>query len=178
MLDKHYSCLNYSAISLTLDKRYSYLNHSEIFLMLDKRYSYLNHFDITLMLDKRYLCLNHSDIFLIFHKRYFYQNDLECRADKIRPMDVQTQLKQEALREYRPHPRLVWGSRQLKIESCIQWVKHIITKLFQIVPYVMTDLSWKFHENPFIHITVILLTDLALHLVFGPWSSLIRCETV
>ena len=120
MLDKHYSCLNYSAISLTLDKRYFYLNHSEISLMLDKRYSYLNRSDITLMLDKRYFCLNHSDIFLIFDKRYFYHNDLEYRADKIRPMDIQTQSKQEALREYTPHPRLVWGSRQHKIESCIQ----------------------------------------------------------
>ena len=41
-----------------LDKRYSYLNYSDISLMLDKRYSYLNHSDISLMLDKRYSCRN------------------------------------------------------------------------------------------------------------------------
>ena len=31
--------------------------------------------------------------------------------------------------------------------------KRIIPKMFQIVPRVTADLSWKFHEKTFIHFT-------------------------
>ena len=32
----------------------------------------------------------------------------------------------------------------------IQGVKHNILKMFQICSRLISDLSWKFHENPFI----------------------------
>ena len=51
-------------------------------------------------------------------------------------------------------------------------------ELFQIVPCVIDDLSWKFHENPCIPFTVILLADTPLHLDGRPWNNLVRRETV
>ena len=51
-------------------------------------------------------------------------------------------------------PKLASG----KNETCMQGIKHIIPKMFQIVPYVITDLSWKFHETLFIYFTVMLLS--------------------
>ena len=66
----------------------------------------------------------------------------------------------------------------IKHESCIQRFKRIIPKVFQVVSYAMIDLSWKFHENPFMHFTVMLLTDMTPRQVWGPWNSLFRRETV
>ena len=42
----------------------------------------------------------------------------------------------------------------------------------QIVPCVIVDISWKFHENPFIYFVVMLLTDTQLRLDGRPWNSL------
>ena len=44
-------------------------------------------------------------------------------------------------------------------ESCIQGVNPIIPKMFQTVPRVIASISLKFHENPLIDFTVMLLTD-------------------
>ena len=45
-----------------------------------------------------------------------------------------------------------------KTEPCIQGVIRLITKMFQITSHVITAISWKFHENLFIHFAVMLLT--------------------
>ena len=52
-------------------------------------------------------------------------------------------------------------TRTQKIEkgTCVQGVKPIIPKIFQIVPCVIAKISWKFHENPLINFTVVLLTN-------------------
>ena len=62
--------------------------------------------------------------------------------------------------------------RQLKNESCIHGVKMIISKMFQIVYFVIADLSWKFHENLLIYFTVMLLTDTPPRLDGRSWNSL------
>ena len=54
------------------------------------------------------------------------------------------------------------GPKNRKKVSCIQGVTWIILKIFQIVPCVTVNLSWKFHENLPIHFTVMLLTDTLL----------------
>ena len=49
------------------------------------------------------------------------------------------QKEQKAPRERKPQPRLVWG------------VKNIVVRhetFYAIVPCVMSNISWKFHENP------------------------------
>ena len=48
----------------------------------------------------------------------------------------------------------------------------------QMVPYAIADISWKFHENLFIYLSIILLTDTPPRLDGRPWNSLVRCETV
>ena len=46
-----------------------------------------------------------------------------------------------------------------KKEPYAQGVKPIIPKIFQIIPCVIANISWKFHENPLIDFTVVLLTN-------------------
>ena len=46
-----------------------------------------------------------------------------------------------------------------KKEPFDQGVKSIIPKMFQIVPCVTANISWKIHENPLIDFTVVLLTN-------------------
>ena len=48
---------------------------------------------------------------------------------------------------------------QKKKEPYAQRVKLIIPKMFQIVPCVLANISWKFHENPLIDFTVVSLTN-------------------
>ena len=51
-------------------------------------------------------------------------------------------------------------------------------QFFQVVPYVIADISWKFHENLFVYLSIILLTDTPPRLDGKPWNSLVRRETV
>ena len=44
-------------------------------------------------------------------------------------------------------------------KSCVQGVQWNILKMFPIVPCIKSHLPWKFHENPFSHFSVIMLTD-------------------
>ena len=46
-----------------------------------------------------------------------------------------------------------------KKEPCVKGINPIISKMFQIVSYVIANISWKFNENPLIDFTVVLLTD-------------------
>ena len=41
-----------------------------------------------------------------------------------------------------------------KMNPVSNGVIHIIPKMFQDVPCAIADISWKFHENPFIQFTV------------------------
>ena len=68
--------------------------------------------------------------------------------------------------------------QNLKNISCVQEAKCNIQKMFQIVPFVVADLFWKFHESPLIQITVMLLTNMTLHLNKRPRKSLVSYETV
>ena len=68
--------------------------------------------------------------------------------------------------------------REQNNEPCIKVVKRIIPKMFQIVPHVITYLSWKFHENLFIHFIVMLHKVTAPRLDKRPWNILFKCETV
>ena len=52
-----------------------------------------------------------------------------------------------------------YGFRIKKNQSWIQGVNHRDTKMFQIVLCLMYNLSWKFHENPFIRLSIIVLTN-------------------
>ena len=52
------------------------------------------------------------------------------------------------------------------------------SKYFQIVACGISDLCWKFHENPFINFPVMLLRVTPPRLAWGPWNSIIRHETV
>ena len=45
-------------------------------------------------------------------------------------------------------------------QSWIQKVKHSISKMFQVVPCLMSHFGWKFHENPLISFPVMMLTDM------------------
>ena len=63
-------------------------------------------------------------------------------------------------------------------ESCTQGVKRIISKMVYIVPCIIADLAWKFHENPPIHFTVMLLTGTMRRVDGRPWISLGNSETV
>ena len=51
-------------------------------------------------------------------------------------------------------------------------------QFFQVVPYAIADICWKFHENLFIYLSKILLTDTSPRLDGRPWNSLVRRETV
>ena len=53
-------------------------------------------------------------------------------------------------------------------------VWNIIPKIFQIVPHLIADLSWKFYEI----FTVLLLWDTPPRLAGWPWNILVRHETV
>ena len=44
--------------------------------------------------------------------------------------------------------------------SCIQGLSCNILEMFQIVPYLMCNIWWTFHENPFINFPLMLLTDM------------------
>ena len=63
------------------------------------------------------------------------------------------------------HPsRLPWCCQQtrtqkIKREPYAPGVNPIIPKMFQIVPCVIANISWKFHENPLIDFTLVLLTN-------------------
>ena len=46
----------------------------------------------------------------------------------------------------------------IKMKSCIQWFERNNPQIFQLIPCVMPDLSWKFHEHPFIRFYAMLLT--------------------
>ena len=59
-----------------------------------------------------------------------------------------------------------------EIEKLYPSDKRTIPKMSQIVPRVTADLSWKFHENPFIHYTTLPRLD------GKPWPSLVRHETL
>ena len=50
------------------------------------------------------------------------------------------------------------GPRKEKKEACVQGVKPITPKMFQIVPCVIANISWKY-ENPIIDFTVVSITD-------------------
>ena len=49
--------------------------------------------------------------------------------------------------------------QKIKKEPYAQGVKPIVPKMFQTVPCVIADISWKFHENPLINFTMVLLTN-------------------
>ena len=63
-------------------------------------------------------------------------------------------------------------------KPCFQGVQHITTTIFQVVLYAIADISWKFHENLFIYLSIMLQTDTPSCLDGKPWNSLVRCETV
>ena len=48
---------------------------------------------------------------------------------------------------------------KIKKEPYAQGVKPLIPKMFQIVPCIIANISLKFHENPLIDFTVVLLTN-------------------
>ena len=50
--------------------------------------------------------------------------------------------------------------------------------MFQIVPCVIANISWKYHENPRIDFTIVLLTDTPGALDGWLWNSLVKYETV
>ena len=45
------------------------------------------------------------------------------------------------------------------LRSSIEGVKHNTPNFFQIVPWILLDLAWKFHKNPFMRFPIMLLTD-------------------
>ena len=45
------------------------------------------------------------------------------------------------------------------LRSSIEGVKHYTPNFFQIVPWILLDLAWKFHKNPFMGFPIMLLTD-------------------
>ena len=51
-------------------------------------------------------------------------------------------------------------TQKIKKEPYAQGVLPIIPKMFQIVPCVIANISWKFHENPLIDFTVVLLASI------------------
>ena len=53
----------------------------------------------------------------------------------------------------------ITGQENRKKRSCIQEFNRNIPKMFQVVLWLMCNHCWKFHENPFIHFPVMLLTD-------------------
>ena len=55
------------------------------------------------------------------------------------------------------------GSRKQENNSFVRRIKHDIPKMFQIVPCVISDLSWKFREVPFIRFSLVLLTHISPH---------------
>ena len=50
-------------------------------------------------------------------------------------------------------------SEKVGEKSCVQGVKWNFLKMFPIVPCIKSHLPWKFHENPFSHFAIMLLTD-------------------
>ena len=68
--------------------------------------------------------------------------------------------------------------QKVKKKSWLQGIKHNILKMFQISPRVISNKSCKFHNIPFIHFYVMLLTVMAPLLVWGPWNNLVGSETV
>ena len=50
-------------------------------------------------------------------------------------------------------------TKKIKKEPYAQGVIPIIPKMFQIVPFVIANISWKFHENTLIDFTVVLLAS-------------------
>ena len=64
------------------------------------------------------------------------------------------------------HPSgITWRCQQAQTQEiekkklCVQGVKPIIPQMFQIVSCVIANTSCKFHENPLIDFTVVLLTN-------------------
>ena len=51
-------------------------------------------------------------------------------------------------------------TQKIKKEPYAQGVLPIIPKMFQIVPCAIANISWKFHENPLIDFTMVLLTNM------------------
>ena len=51
-------------------------------------------------------------------------------------------------------------------------------QFFQVVSYAIADISWKFHENILIYLSIILLTDTPPRQDGRPWNSVVRRETV
>ena len=56
---------------------------------------------------------------------------------------------------------------------CVQRIKRNIVKMLQIIYRVIANRYWNFHENPFIHLYVMLLTGSPPYLVWKPQNSLI-----
>ena len=69
-------------------------------------------------------------------------------------------------------------TQKIKKEPFAQGVKPIIPKMFQIVPCVIANISWRFHENPLIYFTVVLLTNTPGSLDGRLWNTLGRYATV
>ena len=61
---------------------------------------------------------------------------------------------------------------------CIQGVTRNIPNMFQIISRIIVDLCWEVHENPFIHFTVMLVTNTPPGLDGRPLSSIVKLETV
>ena len=51
------------------------------------------------------------------------------------------------------------GSSKHKNQPWVKMVKSIIIKIFQIALCLMSKVSWKFHDNPFYHYSIMLVTD-------------------
>ena len=62
-----------------------------------------------------------------------------------------------------------WKHR--KRNPVTQGVKRDTFQVFQIVPCIRPDLSWKFHENPFTHFSVMLSTDKQTNKQTNRWNG-------
>ena len=65
-----------------------------------------------------------------------------------------------------------------QINSVFKWFNASPPQFFQLVPYAIADISWKFHEKLFIYLSIILLTDTPPRLDGRPWNSLVMRESV
>ena len=93
--------------------------------------------------------------------------------------------QQEALRERKPAPHLVWDRETIQSgvnqsSQCIlySYSEYPSSTIYQVVPYAIADKSWKFHENLFIYLSTMLLTDTSPRLDGRPWNRLVMRETV
>ena len=92
-------------------------------------------------------------------------NSTELRTEKIHQTVTEIWAPQVWQPPAQPPARTVTtiplqpGGLRGKKDPCIQCVKLIIPKMFQIVPCVIAKISWQFHENPLINFTVVLLTN-------------------